>query len=464
MLRRSRSGSRKLSFLSQLIISFSLAILCISLLSSIAISTLSYEIVRERWIAQGLKATETLADQMTLALLYFSQENAETPVRSILAFPDVRGVAIYGADRSSLLVRGVTPAAAQRWPDQLELEQETESDWVFMAPVFARRGPTAEPSPFSAAEAPRELIGFVRLTMSKNSLKAMERGILVTNLAVSGSVALIFLAVLIGLTRRLTTPLKTLASIMGRASAGEKQLLAEIRGPRDIVEMEQAFNTMMGVLEQRERQLERARDDALAAARTNALVNFALNHVREAALLIDRDALVHYANDEACRLLGRNLGELLHLNLLTIGSDTWPQPWLDGRDCGRPTRIVETVCRDHDGRTFPAEVTTSSFDYEGHGYVLALVRDISDRKRAEEEIRALNLDLERRVADRTAALEAANKELEAFAYSVSHDLRAPLRHIDGFISLFKRHSGDGLDEQSRHYLDTISGAAKRMAG
>jgi len=96
------------------------------------------------------------------------------------------------------------------------------------------------------------------------------------------------------------------------------------------------------------------------------------------------------------------------------------------------------------------------------GEIVAIYNDITEKMRADAAIKQLNEELEQRVLERTAQLETANKEMEAFSYSVSHDLRAPLRGIDGWTLALTEDYGDKLEDQAGVYLDRIRSEAQRM--
>ncbi|HWN95322.1 MAG TPA: PAS domain S-box protein, partial [Methylomirabilota bacterium] len=131
-----------------------------------------------------------------------------------------------------------------------------------------------------------------------------------------------------------------------------------------------------------------------------------------------------------------------------------PAPMLNQR--------IETVALHADGREFPVELAITETKPNGERSFTGYISDITDRKRAQAEIQQLNAELEQRVLKRTQQLESANKELEAFSYSVSHDLRAPLRHIIGFVDILQSTAGASLDEENRGYLHTIAESARQM--
>ena len=112
-----------------------------------------------------------------------------------------------------------------------------------------------------------------------------------------------------------------------------------------------------------------------------------------------------------------------------------------------PVRLDLTVIRNKDGDSISR---------------VAFVQDLTRHKQAEQQIRQLNAGLERRVRERTAQLETANHELEAFAYSVSHDLRAPLRGIEGWAAALTEDCAGQLDERGHRHLARVRSETQRM--
>lgn len=185
-------------------------------------------------------------------------------------------------------------------------------------------------------------------------------------------------------------------------------------------------------------------------------------------------------------VVGRD-GKMLSFNCQFARMWRLPNEILAARDDGRALAHVLVQLKDPDGfldkvkklYAHPEQESSDVLEFKdgrvferyskpmlaGEADVIGRVwsfRDATERRRAEEKIRGLNEGLEERVRARTAELEAANKELEAFAFSASHDLRAPLRKMEGFLSILLERHADGLDEEGKRIGGILSANCERM--
>lgn len=186
----------------------------------------------------------------------------------------------------------------------------------------------------------------------------------------------------------------------------------------------------------------------------------------EAVLQTDAEHRVVKCNPEFTRMFGYTLEEIAGKGptecIVPPEKREESNSIIRGAESGSSV-AVETQRVRKDGTLVEVSIigTPIVIDGKTKGYY-AIYRDISARKQAERSLHELNLSLERRVRERTEQLEEANKELEAFSYSVSHDLRAPLRHIDGFVRLLGKREAGKLDETSARYFKDITDSAHKM--
>lgn len=192
-------------------------------------------------------------------------------------------------------------------------------------------------------------------------------------------------------------------------------------------------------------------------------MNFALDNVHEAAFLIDERARFRFVNEESCRILGYTREELLGMSVPDVdpdmSMDRWPDHWRDLQ--ARQSFLFEGRHKTKDDRFLSVEINANYFEYDDVGYNLALSRDISERRRTEQELRQYRDQLEETVKKRTAELhlardaaEAANKAKSVFLANMSHELRTPLNAILGFSTLLYREQD--LNDSQREKLDIIN--------
>ncbi len=201
-----------------------------------------------------------------------------------------------------------------------------------------------------------------------------------------------------------------------------------------------------------------------------------LDTVRHPLLVLDAGLRVVVANPSFYRTFGSASSATEGHDLFEIDGGRWDQPRLRGllkdvipKDASFKDLEVESDCPHLGRRVMVLHAHRVNRDGDGTPMVLLAIEDDTERRRVRNELRRLNVELERRAVDRTAELEVANRELlatnrelEAFCYSVSHDLRTPLRAVDGFSQALLLTYADRIDAQGQHYLRRIRAGTQRM--
>jgi PAS domain S-box-containing protein len=180
----------------------------------------------------------------------------------------------------------------------------------------------------------------------------------------------------------------------------------------------------------------------------------------------DANSLAFLAvNDAACRQYGYSSDDFLSMKITQIRPEEEVRNLLDNLETadGSLQKSGDWRHRRKDGSELYVEITSHDIDFLGRKARLVLANDVTDRKNAEEALHRLNESLERRVAERTVELESVNQELEACAYYVSHDLRAPLRAMDGFSLALVEDHGEDLDDTAKNFLSRIRTASQQMS-
>ncbi|HWL16707.1 MAG TPA: ATP-binding protein [Opitutus sp.] len=410
-------------------------------------SFFAYEYLTFRRSTIGNLATlgEVIAANSTAALAFDNAEDATQILSALSAERHIVAAALYTT----------TGELFARYPETLPPAELPRSPADAASQVLT--GSVASIHPVVAKG---KNLGTLYLQSDMGALE--ERVRLYGSIAVLVVVSSLLVAFLLSqqLQQQITRPLLGLADTVRLVSEKKDFTVRSVKhGNDEIGVLTDAFNDMLAQLQMRER----------VARESEARLRAVLNSAVIAVIVVDDRGRIVDWNACAEKMFGRARGEAMGMDLGAMLAPLDPAAGASGMrrfthrvDAAALQWPIETTGQRRDGTGFPVEVAISPIITGGVITFCAFVSDLTERKRAEAELQAFNQQLEKRVEQRTQQLESANKELEAFSYSVSHDLRAPLRHIDGYTAMLAAHVGPGLDEKGRRYLTVISEAARRM--
>lgn len=242
----------------------------------------------------------------------------------------------------------------------------------------------------------------------------------------------------------LNKPLEQITNTARRIGDGEIDLQVEVAGTREIKTLATAFNKMTSRLRESIAELDRYF--------TNSL---------DLLCIADTKGVFRKLNMEWESTLGYSIADLVGRSFLDfVHTEDLDRTLAELQNLNKNESIHNFVNRFREKDGTYRWLEWRSFPYGN--VIYAVARDITARVRDENEMRRMNEELEQKVARRTESLSMINRELESFSYSVSHDLRSPLRHIIGFINLLESECKPVLSDKGKHYLDVITSSSKKM--
>ncbi|RCK81202.1 MAG: Sensory box histidine kinase [Candidatus Ozemobacter sibiricus] len=424
------------------------------------------DLVTRSFTADSQVFAHLIARQAVAPLFAEDAAALERLASQALALPSLHGIAFWTAEGRLLQAfpAGDLPfspfASTAIALDDLPAAAATGRGVLVRAPVML-----ATLSPEGVPTGPLRRIGEVSLWFTLDDLTRELASIRNTVVMAEALFALVAGLLVFTLERWATRPLIALIEKIRGIAEGDLSIRVEVptRGG-EITTLCQSVNQMADALQRHTASLERSLAERTAALdKLQALMDNMSNGVMVCRPLPgEEDFLIEELNRAAAGLGHLARDQAIGQPVTHLLPGLRPMGLLEAmrrvaRE-GRPEHIAEA--RYGDDRT---QGWWEIFLYRlPSGEVVTVVADITERKSAEEAWRRFNAELDQRVRDRTAQLEAANRELEAFSYSVSHDLRAPLRGIDGWSVALLEDCAAGLDERGRQYLGRVRAEAQRM--